>query len=169
MTSDGCTLEEIREILLKLDEEVRVSLPSNDATRRSTNNAIGETYSHPRVAARASRHGLRPGFSIDLATCNNDGEPCDSSKPAMRDKAVTLHEENQPYMSILGPMCGPFGQIQGLNFSKLEPEKVEQKLREGILYLKFSMLMRKRQSDRKRFFMFEHPSRAKSWVIETAK
>ena len=41
---------------------------------------IAEIYSPPRLTARASSHGLVPGFCIDLSTQRSDGEYWDLSR-----------------------------------------------------------------------------------------
>ena len=68
-------------------------------------------------------------------------------------------------MLILSPMCGPFGQLQGLNHSKMGPDEVEAKVREGVAHLKFCMQLCRMQSDKGRLFMFEHPVHARSCMM----
>ena len=63
----------------------------------------------------------------------------------------------------------PLANHMGLNYSKVSPEVVEDKSREDIRHLRFSMMMCKAQSDLNRLFMFEHPSTAKSWTMEVAR
>lgn len=78
-------------------------------------------------------------------------------------------ESEQFEMLIASPICGPFSALQGLNFSEMIPEEVEQVLRTGVNHLKFAMTLCKKQSDAGRLFMFEHPSNARSWSMELVK
>ena len=130
ITPIGCTLGEVRELLKKLDSHLKVPHGNTGNGRKATDNDISGMYSPPRVVARASRHGLRPRFSLDFTTCTPDGEPWGCNHPHMRKRAIEEFNGHQPGMPILSPTCGPLSQLQGLNYSKLEFEKVEEKLRE---------------------------------------
>ena len=166
---NGCTSAEVQEILKRLDESTPMDKVFSKARTRKIDNDIGEVYSPPRIAARANRHGLRPGFSKDLTTTDLDGEPWGFNLPRAKYKAIDEFNEPQPEILIMSPMCGPFGQLQGLNYSKMIPEDVEVNLRKGISHLKFCMLLCEFQSDKRRHFMMEHPSNATSWTLVTVK
>ena len=84
----------------------------------------------------------------------------------MQGGAVEKLDEDQPEMHMLRLMCGPFGQIQGLNFSKMPPAEVEETFRRGLVHPKFSTMLCCMQPERGRSFMFEHPSTATSWRID---
>lgn len=48
-------------------------------------------------------------------------------------------------------------------------EDAEAKLREGIIHLRFAMMMCKMQSEKGRLLMFVHPSSARSWMTQVVK
>ena len=53
-------------------------------------NDVSEIYSPPRVTRFAHRHGLRPGWSLDLKTLKEQGEPWDFDIPSHRAQAIQL-------------------------------------------------------------------------------
>lgn len=165
----GCTPEEVRQLLKHLDETIPIEEVNVKGRTCNIDNDISEVYSPPRIVKRAKMHGLRSGFSMDLTTNNLDGEPWDFNCPEMRRKAIEEFNKHQPEMLIMSPMCGLFSQFQGLNYSRMSPEDVEDKLRRGISHLKFCMSLCRVQSDRKRHFMIEHPANASSWTLATIK
>ena len=57
---------------------------------------VSEIYSPPRVCSLASRFGMRPGFSLDLTVCDNEGKPWDFDRTSMRKKARKLLREQMP-------------------------------------------------------------------------
>ena len=66
---------------------------------------VAEIYSPPRVAARAQAFGLRPGWSLDLTTQDNDGKPWDFSRREMRERAIRKIKKDRPLLIIGSPMC----------------------------------------------------------------
>ena len=72
-------------------------------------------------------------------------------------------------MFILSPMCGPLGQLQGLNYSKVDLYQVEAMFREGMVHLEFSMVMCRTQSEKNRLLIVEHLAGARSRVTSIAK
>lgn len=167
-SNDGCSAEDIKEMIRRLEHSCKQN-EHVQSTVQKTSNDVSEVYSPPRIAARVVAHGLRPGFSLDLIEQNSEGKFWDFSSPSMRKEALIRYEREQPEMLVLSPMCGPFSQLQGLNYSKMRPDDAESKLREGITHLKFSMTLCKMQSDKTRLFIFEHPQGARSWSIDMVK
>ena len=49
---------------------------------------IAEVYSPPIMAAMAAQLGFNPGFSLDLTTTNDAGEPWDLSDKRTQDAAI---------------------------------------------------------------------------------
>lgn len=92
----GCTPTEVEDVLKKLDKSIKLGEINGSTSFSNTDNDIGEIYSPPRIAARASRHGLRPGFSLDLTTRSHAGEPWDFNLTRMRFKAVEEFNRHQP-------------------------------------------------------------------------
>ena len=87
IASNGCIAEEVREILEKLDSHSKVASSCLDAGDKEIDNDISEVYSLVRVNARAARHGLRQGFSLDLTNDDSEGNSWDFNGPRMRAKA----------------------------------------------------------------------------------
>ena len=50
---------------------------------------VSEIYSPPRIVALAKTYGLREGFSLDLTTRDEDGNPWDFNDPSQRERANT--------------------------------------------------------------------------------
>lgn len=73
------------------------------------------------------------------------------------------HNAHQPKMSIVSPICGPVSQLRESKLSKVNPQDVHEKSKDGFEHFKFAVALRKFQSERGRFLLFEHPSTAKSW------
>lgn len=160
LTDTKCTADEIKEILMKLDGEPSLQVRCNSGTSKESANDVSEIYSPPRVVTRAARHGLRPGFSLDLTGNDETGNKWDFSDAKMRNKAADMINDEQPEMLILSPMCSSFSQMQNLNYSKMDPDEVRAKLREGMLHLKFAAKLCRLQVQHNKMFMFEHPSTA---------
>ena len=169
ITNDTRFAEQVRNILTRLDRTIKIDEGERIMNKCTIGNDVSEIYSPPRIAARVARHGLRSGFSLDFTEGTPDGEPWDFNKLDMRARVVAELEKDQPEMLILSPMCGPFGQLQGLKYSKLSLDEVESKLREGMTHLKFAIMMCEKQTAKGRYFMFEHPAGARSRAIETVK
>ena len=85
--------------------------------------------------------------------------------PRMRRRGVEEFAPHQPEMFIVSNICGQFGRLQGLDFSKASPEEVEDNVRAGAAHLKCCISICKMQVDRARHFMLEHPINAQSWVM----
>eukprot|EP00973_Karenia_brevis_P026496 3656165-Karenia_brevis.AAC.1 len=49
---------------------------------------VAEIYSPPRVVDCAKEFNLEGGWSLDLTTCDTDGEPWDFNKVEMRSRAI---------------------------------------------------------------------------------
>eukprot|EP00972_Heterocapsa_arctica_P078799 11619770-Heterocapsa_arctica.AAC.1 len=60
-------------------EKLRGSLEDGGAAARRRP-GIAEIYSPPRITAVAAKHGLRPGWSLDLTTKDHRGVAWDFSK-----------------------------------------------------------------------------------------
>lgn len=130
VTRGECTTEQVRDILWKLEKEIDLGNDTFTVPSKKPGNDIIELYSPPRIVARASKHGLTPGFSLDLTRHTPEGEPWDFSKKHMRQRAIPEYIDNQPGMLIFSSMCGPFSQLQNFNFSNMTPEEVEVTFRE---------------------------------------
>ena len=60
---------------------------------------VSEVYSPPRVALAAERLGVSTGMSLDLTTCDENGEAWDFSKPKKQAKKKRTREEYAAHLS----------------------------------------------------------------------
>ena len=127
---------------------------------------VAEVYSPPRVTAKASSFGIRPGFALDLTVLDEDGEAWDFSIPAKREKARKLVVETQPFLLVGSPPCTPFSRLQALNYPHMDQAKVQEMMRAGIMHLEFCIELYWIQLEAGRFFLHEHPDSASSWQVK---
>ena len=120
---------------------------------------IAEVYSPPRVAEMADRTGLVEGWSLDLTTCDEHGEPWDFSKAKMREKAWRPLQEQQPRLLIGSLLCTLFSTWQRLNKPRFM-ERYKQQLRQARVHLNFCCKLYLEQI---RLLLREHPQGASSW------
>ena len=118
---------------------------------------VMELYSPPRIAAWAEKLGLRSGGSLDLAT----GWDFDRTRDVKR--MWELLEWQDPDLVTTSPPCDPFSPIQALNKGKYSAEEWEAIRGRGLRHLRVCMQVCKRQYDRGRYFLHEHPYPASSW------
>ena len=119
---------------------------------------ISEVYSPPRFTAQAPFEGLKPGTAFDLET----GWDLKESKQFREMRAVAAEEK--PFLMTGSPPCTAFCQLQkGLNFPKMDPEKVRRIIEEGELHLDRAITMYHDQINRGGFMLHEHPWGASSW------
>ena len=77
--------------------------------------------------------------------------------------ALQYVREKKPTWIIGSPPCTAFSRLQGLNFPKMDPLKVEQILKEARRHLHFVISLYHIQLAHKRHFLHEHPVGAASW------
>ncbi len=53
--------------------------------------------------------------------------------------ALELINKTKPYLIVTSPICDPFSPIQGLNYPKWDPKRVEANMERGRLHLTFAM------------------------------
>ena len=115
-------------------------------------------------------HGCRRNLNIqgldalDLRTAKTDGTPWDFNRASGRKLARELVDAKKPTWLIGSPPCTSFSKLNvNLNFPKLHPADVEQRLAEGRRHLHFVIGLYKIQLDHGRHFLHEHPQGALSW------
>ena len=118
------------------DEIKRMNLA---LSKEGFDHSIIEVYSAKRVNAMGDLFGLAPGMSFDLTENDTDGQPWDFNVQAKRDKAEQLVSDKKALLLIGSPMCSAFSQIQGLNFSKMDPVTVQKIIAYGTRHLEFCM------------------------------
>ena len=126
---------------------------------------VAQIYSPPRVTSLAEKFGLKAGFALDLTVNNDQGVPWNFDDPEMRKEAKRLVETLRPVLLIGSPMCRAFSCLQGLNRSKMSPEKWKALWEHGLSHLLFMCEIYKIQADSGKFILHEHPASASSWKI----
>ena len=130
---------------------------------------VAEVFSPPRFTAEASRFGLRPGFAVDCECVRRDGQRWDLSKPSDRAKLKQMQERVQPYVLTGGPPCDAFSPLQALNNPRRTAEQNAEVMRRGRMHLRTAIDAYKRQIAGGRYFLHEHPAKAKSWLEDEVK
>ena len=116
-----CNAETLKDILEKLSgEKIEKGHYDSTSNDKSANVDVAEVYSPPRITAMVVKCGLGAGSVLDLTTQDQDGRKWDFSFKEMRDRAGTRLSEENPECIVVCPMCGPFSQLQKLNYMKIE-------------------------------------------------
>ena len=118
---------------------------------------LAEVYSPGRFAEAASRHGLRPGFAVDLQTGWN------LELQEHVEEMQRLQEEQDPYVVMGSPPCTEFSSLLHISKHKRDPKIVAAKRARGVKHLENSVACYRRQMERGRYFLHEHPKSAESW------
>ena len=124
-----------------------------------------KSYPPDRVNALLRKWDMIPGMSLDLTTNDpDDGRPWDFNDPDKAAKARGIIENKQVVLLIGSPMCTAFSSWQHLNFSKMTPEEVSERVSYGVRHLEFAIELYKMQINNGLHFLPEHPDRATSWL-----
>lgn len=118
---------------------------------------VSEVFSPPRVAEMAGRKGLRQGTSFDLAT------GWDLSQPSQRQKMWQKLRSEQPELVVICPPCKMFSLLQELNYANMPVEEAMMLIQIGLDDLETAALVAEWQVKRGKYYVFEHPDRARSW------
>ena len=124
---------------------------------------VSEVYSPSRVVALAEQYGLTPGFSLDIQTQDDEGNPWDFTDPKQRAKAKKLVKDTAPMLLIGSPMCTAFSQLQKFNIERMGIDWYTKKYNDAMIHLKFCTELYREQVNNGRFFLHEHPASATSW------
>ena len=81
----------------------------------------------------------------------------------MRDKAVRKELADKPVLLIGSPMCTPFSSMNNINYARMPPEEVKQRIEHGKKHFKFCMSLYEIQWKAKRHILHEHPQTASPW------
>ena len=156
---------------------IRVELIMRNAAKwfRQLGPDVVELYSPPRIVQEAGlrTYGgrrLRPGWSLDLTVDDPEtGKPWDLSDGKIRNKVMKLINEGKPYMVIMSPMCTAFSQIQAINKDRRDPQIVRRELDDAKDHIRWVMKIAALQVRSNRYFAFEHPATATSWLMVEVK
>ena len=156
---------------LVADIEAKMPRPARNHRQRRTAKlleskvSVSEIFSPPRVAAAATRHGLIPGWSLDLTIVDEEtGLPWDLSCPKAQAKVRRMLHNDEPVMVMACPPCGAFSSWMHVNYSKMSEEEAQEKMWNGMRHLAFAIEVCRIQARAGRYFAFEHPASATSWT-----
>ena len=93
------------------------------------------------MAAMAEKLCMKGGWSLDLETSNDKGVcwNCDDSN--RRKEARDLIVEDPQGLVVASPMCAACSALQGLNYFKMDPKALEEKLTKAFMHLGFALQM----------------------------
>ena len=117
-----------------------------------------EVYSPPRVVEMANRMGLRGGWSLDLTTHDEKGQPWDFNSSTMRNKAVRNLRIDKPLVLIGSLMCTEYSAINRINHCKLSKGEVDIRMAHARKHLEFGIKFYEVQWRIGRHFLHEHPA-----------
>ena len=118
---------------------------------------VSEVFSPPRVAALAGEKGLAQGTSFDLAT------GWDLSQPNQRQKMWQQLRLEQPELVVICPPCKMFSLLQELNYMNMPFHDAMMLIQLGLDDLETAALVAEWQARRGKYYVFEHPDKARSW------
>ena len=124
---------------------------------------VAEVYSPPRVTRMAEQMGLRAGWALDLTTHDDDGRAWNFDQLEMRNRAVRRLLRDEPTLLIGSPMCTAFGQMNHINYSRMDPMEVKAHKEYGRRHFEFCTKLYDMQWNAGRYFLHEHPAEASSW------
>ena len=163
----------VSEVLEKLQKSQNFKATRARDVRRAvlqdrTGTDVAEMYSPPRITKMAHKLGLRDGWALDLTEVDpDDGKAWDFNDESKRNKAKKMLKTDKPMMLIMSPMCGPFSKLQELfNYPHQDRSEVEEKIKEALIHLRFTVELCLMQHEAGRLFLFEHPASASSWSSE---
>ena len=162
---------DVRQLIKDLEKQNKFKLPEGKVVKKTMRaagkNDVSEVYSPPRIAEAAAAIGLKKGWSLDVTINDEHGRPWNFADDEMRRKAMAKVKEDQPYMLVCSPMCGPFSELNELfNYPGMDKDVVKQKLKDGLEHVHFCLELCLEQYRQGRAFMFEHPAGASTWSTE---
>ena len=102
--------------------------------------------------------------ALDLRTLKPDGSHWDFEKPEDRKLAVHLVQTQKPRWLNGSPPCTSFSRLNvGLNFPRMDPKRVSEIKRQGVMHLHFVISLYRMQLRDGRHVLHEHPAGATSW------
>ena len=162
MEKETCFRKPQKQKLNKAMEEFAAKM-EKDLKTLEANKTVSEVFSPPRIAAAATRHGLKQGRSYDLVT----GWNLDDSKQV---KAMWKQlKEDQPILIVISPPCKAFSRLQEWNFRRMSLRNAVKLVWGGLNHLRLAMEVAKWQIRQGRYFLFEHPLGATSWNEEAVR
>ena len=149
------------------DEANRFSAKIMRISNQPMNPTFVEMYGCGNIvtAANTVLRNLNVGglAAFDLRTSKPSGVPWDFCKKSDRMEALKYVKDKKPTWIIGSPPCTAFSRLQGLNFPKMNPERVAQIMKAAKAHLHFVISLYHIQIAEGRHFLHEHPQGATSW------
>ena len=145
----------------QIDKQKGLDMALYSVTRNKMD--VAEVYSLERVTRVAEQFGLKPGWSLDLTTTDENGRPWDFDCVYMRNKVARKLIEDRPMLVIGSPMCTEFSSWMHVNHPRMAKEIVEERLPKARMHLEFCTKLYNLQIHHGRYFLHEHPQSATSW------
>ena len=108
----------------------------------------------------AGAMGLRSGWSLDITTRDTDGRPRNFNEIEMRNRAVRRVIKDQPLFLIGSPMCTVFSTMNRINYVRMAPEEVQERMAYGKAHLEFCAKLYAIQGRARRYVLHGHPAEA---------
>ena len=133
-----------------------------------------EIFSPSRFAEMAGRFSLRHGTAIDLTeTRKSDGKQWDLTNSEHVEDVEKLQDADDPYLLMGCPPCESYSPLLQISESKRDPTVVAEQKKVGKQCLQTAVHFYRRQMLRGRYFVHEHPSKARSYqedcIVELEK
>ena len=80
-----------------------------------------------------------------------------------------MQDDEEPYLLTGSPPCEAFSNLQNLKKGKVDPAVKQKRLKQARKHLNASVVFYKRQIERGKYFLHEHPLSASSWYEEGIK
>ena len=120
---------------------------------------VCEVFSPPRMCAAANRHGLRGGWSIDMAISDpNTGRKYDLRNSKDQGEVKRLIRRDCPTVLVVSPPCTAF--------SIANQGEVDKRVLAGAIeMIRFSIEICELQHRSGRHFIFEQPQSSRAWSL----
>ena len=113
---------------------------------------VSEVYSEPRATLQASKHRMRPGSALDLAT------GWDFARASERKRSDKLLRKEDPSLVILSPPCTARSRIRSLTNAKRDPAAIAAEKEDTRRHLAFAVKIALWQYRRGKGFLLERPA-----------
>ena len=100
---------------------------------------VAEIFSPKRVNEFVKDYELQEGWSFDLTTTDENGNPWHFNDPNMRNKAARRVLQDKPTLVIGSPPCTYFSQLMGMGWSRMDTDEAWQKWNEAVGHLNFCL------------------------------
>ena len=175
---DKCNVQDTPDrVLLRelpVPTDIVVELVMDDAVKlfKAKGPDVCEIVSPLRIVAETGMRKfgnvtLKPGWYLDPTQVDpDDGKPWDLTKKDEVEKLWKLFKKGRPYCIMCSPPCTMYSILQGLNTKHWTKEEYEAKLAKARQHITICREVCRFQTRENRFFVYEHPAEARSWLLE---